>query len=167
VPQSRRRVKPRAAFSSNRRRFPGITAGFKSGLEKALAAQLKAAGVPSEYESESIEYIDPRTHKYTPDFPLPNGIYIESKGYFEPADRAKHLLIQKQHPNLDIRFVFQNPNSYIASAAQRKAREEKAKAAGKPPPIHTTYADWCREHGFKFAAKRIPEEWLKEKPKCT
>jgi hypothetical protein len=152
----------RRAASSSKRRFHGIQQGYKSGLEETLAAQLKAAGVPCEYESESIKYIDPREHTYTPDFPLPNGILIESKGYFKPEDRAKHLLIQKQHPQLDIRFVFQNPNGFIATSKQRLARDAKAKAAGKPPPQHTTYADWCREHDFKFAAKRIPDAWLQE-----
>jgi hypothetical protein len=140
---------PRAAFSSNRRRFHGVKAGYRSGLEETLAAQLKAAGVPDVYETRVIEYVDPRVHKYTPDFPLPNGIIVESKGRFLGSDRSKHLLIKKQHPTLDIRFVFNSPN----------ARLSKASA--------TTYAQWCEKHGYKYAAKRIPDEWLKEKKPCT
>lgn len=123
----------------------GLAQGFRSGLEGTVAQQLAAAGIPCEYESERIEYIKPeRKSKYTPDFPLPNGIYIETKGRFTTEDRQKHLLIKQQHPHLDIRFVFSNS----------RARISKASA--------TTYAMWCEKHGFKFADKLIPQAWLKE-----
>ena len=139
----------RAAWTSNRRRFHGIKAGYRSGLEETLAAQLKAAGVEPRYEECVIEYIDPRVHKYTADFELPNGIIVESKGRFLGADRAKHLLIKKQHPSRDIRFVFNNPNARLSKSSE------------------TTYAQWCDKHGFKYAAKRIPDEWIREERKCT
>ena len=42
---------------------------------------------------------------------LYNGIIIETKGRFTAADRRKHLLVRKQHPHLDIRFVFENSNA--------------------------------------------------------
>lgn len=83
-------------------------------------------------------------HEYTPDFRLPNGIFIETKGRFVLEDRKKHVLIKQQHPELDIRFVFQNSKNKI-----RK---------GSP----TTYADWCKKHGFLYADKTIPQEWLDE-----
>ena len=96
-----------------------------------------------EFEAAKIEYLKPaRTAKYTPDFLLPNGIIIESKGRFVTADRQKHLLIQKQHPDLDIRFVFSNSRSRISKQSK------------------TTYAMWCEKHGFLYADKLIPEEWL-------
>ena len=43
---------------------------------------------------------------YKPDFVLNNGIIIEAKGWFKARDRVKHLLIQEQYPELDIRFCF-------------------------------------------------------------
>ena len=55
---------------------------------------------------------------YTPDFELPNGIIIESKGRFVAADRKKHLLVQKQHPELDIRFVFSNSKAKISKGSK-------------------------------------------------
>ena len=55
------------------------------------------------------------TSKYKPDFVLPNGIIIETKGQFLSSDRTKHKLIAKQNPLLDIRFVFSNPNTKIGS----------------------------------------------------
>lgn len=117
--------------------------GYRSGLEEDIDNSLKVVGVDGEYEQHKILYTKPATqHKYTPDFRLPNGIFVETKGRFVTADRKKHLLIKEQHPNLDIRFVFQNANNKL---------NKKSK---------TTYADWCTKYGFIFAEKEIPKEWL-------
>jgi len=104
--------------------------------------------VPFEFEKKKIKYeIPSRTATYTPDFELlDNGIIIETKGYFDVADRQKHLLIQKQHPELDIRFVFSNPNTKLYKRSP------------------TSYANWCEKHGFQYASKSIPDAWLNEKP---
>lgn len=125
----------------------GLREGFRSGLEEKIAAQLDALNVPYSYETIKIKYFKPVTyHTYTPDFGLPNGIIIETKGRFTSEDRKKHLAVKDQHPELDIRFVFSNS----------KARLNKKSK--------TTYADWCQTHGFLFADKRIPEEWINEFP---
>jgi len=124
----------------------GLALGFRSGLEATVAAQIKAAVGSVEYEKEIIHYVKPeRQAKYHPDFKLPNKIIIETKGRFVTADRQKHLLIQEQHPKLDIRFVFSNPNARISKTSQ------------------TTYAMWCDKHGFKFAKQLIPAAWFKER----
>lgn len=126
----------------------GLAEGYRSGLEDKIAAQLRAGGIDPQYETLVIKYVKPeRIAKYTPDFPLPNGIIIETKGRFVTADRQKHLLIKEQRPDLDIRFVFSNPKTRISKTSM------------------TTYAMWCEKHGFKYAAKLIPDEWLKEPPK--
>lgn len=117
--------------------------GFRSGLEMQIDESLKSKGIDGEYEQNIIQYTKPETnHKYHPDFRLPNGIYVETKGRFLADDRKKHLLIKQQHPELDIRFLFQNSKTKISKASK------------------TTYADWCIKHGFKFADKTIPEDWL-------
>jgi hypothetical protein len=116
---------------------------FRSGLEFRVAKHLEDAGYTYEYEKLRIKY-QRKPSTYTPDFELHNGIIIESKGRFVSADRAKHLLIQKQHPELDIRFVFSNSKSRLYKGSKN------------------TYGDWCKRHGFKFADKLIPEEWLNE-----
>jgi hypothetical protein len=127
---------------------PGLRLGFRSGLESRIAKELEALGIKVEYEATTITYTKPeKPSKYTPDFKLPNGIIIETKGRFVTEDRQKHLLIQAQHPELDIRFVFSNSNTRLYK--------------GSP----TTYAMWCRKNGFKFADKHIPEAWLHELPK--
>jgi hypothetical protein len=119
-------------------------------LESTLAKQLSSKGIPFSYEEYKLDYLIPETsHKYTPDFVLPNGIIIESKGIFDPEDRKKHLYIKEQHPSLDIRFVFTRSKSPLYKGAK------------------STYADWCAKYGFRFADKLIPEVWLKEPMKSV
>lgn len=121
--------------------------GFRSGLEEQVGDQLASAGVKAGYETEKVNYLRPaRKAKYTPDWILPNGIVIETKGRFKVEDRQKHIHIKQQHPNLDIRFVFSNSKGKISKGSK------------------TTYAMWCNKHGFMYADKWIPEEWLKEPP---
>lgn len=96
-----------------------------------------------DYESSKIEFTRPaKSSKYCPDFHLPNGIIIETKGRFLTDDRQKHLLIKSQRPELDIRFVFSNSRAKISKQSS------------------TTYAMWCEKNGFLFADKLIPRQWL-------
>ncbi|CAB4124478.1 endonuclease I [uncultured Caudovirales phage] len=122
----------------------GMKYGYRSGLEEKIATQLKDLGIEVGYETTKIKYRVEKDCVYNADWQLPNGIIVESKGYFNTADRVKHLLIKKQHPNLDIRFVF--------SSAKNKIRKGSK----------TSYGDWATKHGFKYADKLIPEEWLNE-----
>jgi predicted nuclease of restriction endonuclease-like RecB superfamily len=129
----------------------GIIKGYRSGLEDNLKIQLSEAKKKYSYESEKISYIQPeKKRSYTPDFILTkkdgNKMYIESKGRWVLEDRKKHELIKNQYPDLDIRFVFSNPNTRI---------NKKSK---------TTYANICDKFGWKYSKKTIPQEWLDE---CT
>jgi Phage endonuclease I len=123
---------------------PGLKYGYRSGLEEKIALQLKELGVEVKYETTKIKYRVEKDCLYTPDFVLPNGIIIEGKGRLVTSDRMKHLYIQKQHPHLDIRFVFSNSKVKINKGSK------------------TSYGDWATKHGFKYADKQIPEEWLNE-----
>lgn len=128
------------------RKAVGLKHGYRSGLEDKVAKALEALGIDPRYEQEKITYVVPtRKATYTPDFRLPNGIFVETKGRFVVADRQKHLFIKAQHPELDIRFVFSNSKAKISKTSQ------------------TTYAMWCEQHGFKYADKEIPSEWLNER----
>lgn len=118
---------------------------YRSGLEEEAAAFLKSRQKKVEYEKLKIEWEDLKYRTYTPDFELDNGIIIETKGIFSPADRRKHVEIQRQHPKLDIRFVFSNANARLYKGAKSR------------------YCDWCEQKGFKWAHRVIPEEWLLEK----
>ncbi len=116
---------------------------LRSGLEELVVQALLNEQLLFEYEPFKITY-QKKPSKYTPDLLLENGILVEVKGYFDADDRAKHLLIKEQHPNLDIRFVFQNSKKKIHKSS------------------NTTYGDWCHAHGFLFADKEIPYEWTQE-----
>jgi hypothetical protein len=124
-------------------------ATFRSGFEDKVAAALTAKHIEYEYEKHKISYLVPaQEHSYTPDFLLPNGIFIETKGVFDSADRKKHLLIKEQYGDAyDIRFVFYNAYAPIYKGSK------------------TTHAAWCDKYGFKWAHKSIPEDWLAEPPR--
>ena len=134
--------------SKSRRRFRGIAAGYRSGLEEDTGDELKSLGIPYEYESVKLEYVVPqRTSKYTPDFklPKPGGFFLlETKGLWVTADRQKHILIKQQHPNVDLRILFQNANSKLYKGSK------------------TTYGAFATKHGLVWAHKRIPDEWIDE-----
>ena len=126
------------------KRQAALINGWRSGFESDINELLVQQGIDGEYEKHKIKYTIPESeHTYTPDFKLPNGIFIETKGRFVTEDRAKHILIRKQHPELDIRFVFQNSKGKIRKGSK------------------TSYADWCIKHDFQFADKTIPNDWLK------
>lgn len=127
------------------RNYRAIKLGYRSGLEAAVADQLQKLGVTAEYESIRVPYEVPATLRhYTPDYILPNGIVVETKGRFTLDDRKKHLNIQEQYPDLDLRFVFSNPLCTIHKGSK------------------TTYADWCDKYGFLYAHKFVPQAWVEE-----
>jgi len=117
---------------------------FRSIFESDLAKSLKKKKVKFSYETEKFFYIIEK--HYTPDFIIPRPsampIYVEAKGVLTPADRQKMKAVKKQWPKMDIRFVFQNANNKLNKRSK------------------TTYAQWAEKHGFPWAHKRIPEEWL-------
>ena len=126
--------------------------GHRSGLEDKIAANLQAAKVNYTYEELVINYIIPaRKARYTPDFVIAaedsatgKPLIIEGKGRWLTKDRHKALLIQDQHPDLDIRLVFSRSKSRISKGSS------------------TTYAMWCEKYGFQYADETIPTSWLNE-----
>ncbi len=121
---------------------------YRSGLEERVADFIKEHESCVRYEEFKIKWTDVRFRVYTPDFVLDNGIIIETKGLFTSEDRRKHTEVQKQHPELDIRFVFTNERSKLYKGSK------------------TTYAMWCEKNNLKYATRVIPLKWLKEK-KCN
>jgi len=121
--------------------------GYRSGLEHKISIYLDELKQNYGYASIKIEWEDLAYRTYTPDFILNNGIIIETKGRFLTADRRKHLAIKKQHPRLDIRFVFTNSRAKLRKGAK------------------SSYAEWCIKYGFLYYDRIIPEDWLKEKGK--
>ena len=112
---------------------------YRSLLEKRVAASLDKECVPYLYECETYEYT--LASNFTPDFFLPNGVILEVKGFFKPTDRRKMLAVKKQHPELDIRFVFQRNNTLTKTSK-------------------STYGDWADKHGFLWCLyPHIPSDW--------
>lgn len=117
------------------------TGKYKSKFEETTAQQIAAAGHDVRYEENIIRYVRPeRKSSYKPDFSF-DGFYIEAKGRFLVDDRTKHLLLKEQRPDVEVRFVFTNAHAKITGTK-------------------TTYAQWCDKHGFKWAHKTVPADWL-------
>ena len=114
---------------------------FRSKLEEKVADLLEGLGVSYEYEPEKLSYTI--EHNYTPDFVLPNYIYLETKGYWDPADRRKVLAVKRDNPDVDLRMVFQAPFNTISKKSK------------------TTYAQWCEKHDIPWTSfHNIPLDWL-------
>ena len=110
------------------------------GTEK-VADLLCNLDVKYEYETEKVPYTIP--HLYTPDFFLPNGVVLECKGYWDADDRRKIKAVKQQHPELDLRMVFQAPFNTISKKSK------------------TTYAKWCDKHDIPWTSfHNIPIDWL-------
>jgi hypothetical protein len=120
--------------------------GYRSTLEVKVAKQLQDEGVTFAYESLRVPYTLPAAEKhYCPDFPIPGtNILIEAKGRFDADDRKKLALVKEQHPEWDLRLVFENARGKIN------------------PSSKTTLAEWADKHGFKWSQKTIPPGWITE-----
>lgn len=120
---------------------------YRSGFEASQAKTLKEKKIPFQYEPERIEWTPPKK-KYTPDFIFEKKdggkMVVEHKGRFTVFDRTKMKCIKEQYPDLDIRIVFQNAKVKINKGST------------------TTYGDWADKHGYVWAEKEIPREWLRE-----
>jgi len=128
---------------------------FRSKFEERIAKDLK----DFTYECTTLTYNKRTTRKmecldcgsahvlqkakYLTDFRLPNGIYIEAKGWFKPSDRTKMESVIKCHPELDIRMLFQKDGWC------NKAKTLK-------------YSQWCDKRKIKWAVGKVPIEWREE-----
>ena len=105
----------------------------RSKLELKFEDILLANKAEYDYEVTVIPYTVPESkHKYTVDWSLTNGILIETKGYLsDHQERNKYTLLKQQHPTLDLRFVFDNPNKLCGGTKY-------------------THASWADKHGFRW-----------------
>ena len=114
---------------------------FRSRLEETVADLLVELNVKYEYESTKIPY--EIQYNYTPDFLLPNGIFLECKGYWDAADRRKIKAVKLLHPEIDLRMVFQSPFNTISKKSK------------------TTYAQYCDKLEIPWCSyANIPIGWL-------
>ena len=125
------------------------TGKYRSGFEQTIAQQLDASNIEYLYEDKNnkiIYHLPVKDKKYIPDFLIEGHpiVIIEAKGVFDKADRTKHEMLRDQHPELDIRIVFQNANNKIYKGSK------------------TTYAAWATKNGITWANKEMPKEWLND-----
>ena len=121
------------------------TITLRGGFEPQIVAFMDENDIDFASEPVKLDYI----MHYKPDFQLPNGIFIEAKGYFPSEDRQKMLAVKKTNPDLDIRFIFQTPHR-------------------KCPGLKTlTCVGWAEKHGFKWMGPKCESliAWYKENPK--
>ena len=125
-----------------------MTSKFRSHFECDVAEDLNRRRVRWTYEDLTLLYSIP--HIYTPDFVVTTDsgrvFVLEAKGYFKPEDRRKILVVKQEHPNMDLRLLFQR-----ASVPIRKGSK-------------TTYGTWADKHGIPWAEGVVPKEWLCPKP---
>ena len=135
------------ALTQQQRKYAVQVASYRSGLEEKLAEQIEQAGQTVRHETLKLAFVEPaKKRSYLPDLILDNGIVLEAKGLWVTEDRKKHLYVKEQHPDIDLRFIFCRSATKIAKRSP------------------TSYGKWAADHGFLFADKEIPEEWLNEPP---
>lgn len=128
----------------------GKIINVRSKLEIKLSEILNSLKVPWEYEVTTIPYIVPESnHKYTVDFTI-DKLLIEGKGYLsDHQERTKYVLLKQQYPELDLRFVFDNPNKLCGGTKY-------------------THAKWADKWGFKYCSIKdvdVIKSWIHENGK--
>lgn len=125
---------------------------YRNKFEEKTGEYLDARNIQFLYEGEKLGYTV--TGTYLPDFILrtPNGhtIYVETKGNgrsFDGQSRRKLLAVKEQHPGKDIRIVFYSDGKIGPKRKDGTCMRQ---------------SDWAKKHGFTYAIKEIPAEWLQE-----
>ena len=89
---------------------------YKSKFEATVAKVLPKG---TEYEPMTIDFVQPmKKRKYKPDFVLPNGLIIETKGKWTQEDRQKHVWLREQRPDLRICLLFMSAFNRIRKGSK-------------------------------------------------
>lgn len=119
---------------------------LKQTFEQKVMSNLTAKGVEFTFEPHSLTYSV--TRDYIPDL-LIGEMYVEIKGYFRQDAQRKMRAVKKQHPNKDIRFLFQKAEATIQGAKRRKDGTKM------------TCREWAERYGFQYAeGEEIPDKWI-------
>ena len=123
----------------------------RSKLEMKFEEILIANQAEYDYEVTKISYIVPESkHTYTVDWTCLNGLLIETKGYLsDHQERHKYVLLKQQYPDLDLRFVFDNPNKLCGGTKY-------------------SHAKWADKFGFRWCSIKDVEQiqsWISENGK--
>lgn len=128
-------------------RAEAIKLGYRSMSEVLCAEDLHNRGIDFLYEPEFWVW-EPDPRLYAPDFKVykksGESFYIEYKGRLTVNDRSKLLTVRSQHPDMDIRLIFDNCRKKIYKGSK------------------TTYGTWATNNDYLWAEKTIPPEWMQE-----
>lgn len=115
----------------------------RSKLETRFDDLLQEYQIEYEYEVTKIPYKIPESqHTYLVDFTVMPNVLCEVKGYLsDHTERKKYLLLKEQHPELDLKFIF----------------ESGKKLCGGTKYSH---AEWATKHGFDWAEIKDREKIL-------
>jgi hypothetical protein len=132
------RRKPGAVAKPRRKR--GV---YRSKFEGRFNEQVKElTGVSLGYETTVLPYLtSPQKKRYTPDWTIKEGWYLETKGRLDTANRQKILYIKQQHPTARILLVFQYHQNPIVKGSK------------------TTYSNWCDKNGIEWCSIKDTEKW--------
>lgn len=120
----------------------------RSKLELKFEEVIKGFNIEYDYEVTKIPYTVPESnHTYTVDWTLINGLLVETKGYLsDHRERYKYVLLKQQYPDMDLRFVFDNPNKLCGGTKM-------------------THAKWAEKYNFPYCSIKDTEQieaWIKE-----
>ena len=134
--------KYRSSLKHTKRKRSAEGNNYRSKYEATVCADLESRGVTYQYEPTTLKYT--YEANYVPDLLLPNGVFVELKGFLDYEDRRKLESVLRSNPGIKLRILFYRNN--------RLRRNSK-----------TLYSDWAERVGIPWAVgNSIPEDWLSE-----
>jgi hypothetical protein len=112
--------------------------------DSVCAALEELTGAFKRSGAVKIPYTD-QPALYLPDIIIErvSNIYIEVKSWLDYEDQRKMKNVKRCNPDLDIRFIFRDPNKKLSTS-------------------NMTHAEWSEKYHFKWGTVDSLEEWLKE-----
>lgn len=135
---------------------------YRTEFEAITAEQLLSRNVSFDYEPARLRYQDKDGRKRIVmlDFHLKpqsndphGGMFVEAKSLLKHEHLARYEKLKAQRPDLDIRFVFEEPDKIITHYRVDD---------GEGGSMSVSYSEWCDMNGFKWNGDTIPTAWLKE-----
>lgn len=153
----RKKYHKKKKASARRKRIRGrnhLYRGYRmaSKAETIFAKECDARNLDWIYEPDTFDWVPP-VATYKPDFKIirkdGTHFYVEYKGFLRNPEKRKMIEMKRQHPALDVRFVFEKANKPVPGAKPRKDGSKM------------THAEWAEKYGYKWSEGFINPKWLK------
>jgi hypothetical protein len=135
---------------------------YRTEFEATTAMRLIRRNISFEYEPARLRYTDKNGRKRItqPDFHLKpksndphGGMFVEAKSLLKNDHLSRYELLREQRPDLDIRFIFEQPDRTISHFGV---------ADGEGQTRAVSYSEWADMNGFKWSGEAIPNALLNE-----